>query len=258
MKVKFRKKGEVIQIDISDALTKSFPEDLQPEKGGPEGLDLTEYSVVHVTAGRNGKKKAQKVANRISDVIVLYQYEWHNGFGAGVILPDNFNPQRVKFFETEEQLQREARDYREEKAKEVCQEIRENIPGVRVRNPRVRKQAARITPMQEVYSNSDRWCVFANSLEEAKKGVEEKRPFWREWNQRILNFLQELRVEDYGIGSIPISFRSDKVAVGLPETDDNWRRRYLKLEKVEGKWQKAGVQKAENTNSLFSYWNKPR
>ncbi|NTV44783.1 MAG: hypothetical protein HGA67_03770 [Candidatus Yonathbacteria bacterium] len=180
MEIKMRRKGEVITKDGFE--NRSIPVAIMPPDG-LTGIDLTAYSVIFATFGRGGYEKAKELHAKAPGVIVVYKYEWRNGWGEGVLLPERFNPSRVRFYKSAEQIVAEKKAANKKAMETLRQEIAEAIPGIIARIAYSGK-ALEITPNQEVFCLS--WAVYATSLEEAKKKVAAKRPIWEEWNARGL------------------------------------------------------------------------
>lgn len=97
VEIKFRRKGEVVVENFED---RDVPESIKPAKGN--GVDLTAYSVIFASFGRHGDEKAKELHSRAPGAIVLYKYEWRNGWGGGVLLPERFNSSRVRFYSVAE------------------------------------------------------------------------------------------------------------------------------------------------------------
>jgi len=115
MELKFRKKGKIITL--------RFGGFIPSEMNAPESMDidLTGYSVIHACFGKHGDKKAKELHDRASQTIVVYEYEWRNGWGEGIILPSPFDSRRVKFYKTEERKEREKKEEELSKMIDVLQ-----------------------------------------------------------------------------------------------------------------------------------------
>lgn len=178
MEFKFRQKGEVKTIDltIAEYRIENKPVDL-------DGVDLTGYSVIYARFGKRGHDKAQSLHEKASNVIVLYSFEWYNGWGEGIILPDNFNPSRLKFYKSAKQVADMEEAIRLVSFDALLEEIKEALPDYSVVSD-VGNVEIMIKPKQETHSCDNNWYIRATSMEEAISGIKEKQPFWKEWNER--------------------------------------------------------------------------
>ena len=129
MEIKLRRKGEVVTVD-------GFPENSIPKAITPteglEGIDLTAYSVIYAGFGRHGGDKARELHSRAPGAIVVYKYEWRNGWGEGVLLPEPFNPSRVRFYKSATQVKAEAEEAKKKAAEALREEVSKAISDVRV------------------------------------------------------------------------------------------------------------------------------
>lgn len=234
VEIKLRRKGEVIKVE-------GFPiekisEAIRP-KDGLKGIDLTGYSVIFVSAGRRGKEKAQRIFSE-TNTIVVYKYEWYNGWGEGVFLPESFNPSRAVFYKTDEQKAKE----KSEAEKMACEKLRDAvisaIPKVRVYLSTYSNwSGVKISPEQEVFSMD--WGVSASNLEEAISKVAQTRSLWDEWNTRAIEaYCRVSGKENPGIGNIeivPSPTRENKVGVRIED------RKWVIFEKQEdSSWKETG------------------
>lgn len=234
IEIKLRRKGEVIKV--GGFPIGNIPESIRP-KDELGGIDLTGYSVIFVSAGRHGGEKAKRIFVE-TNAIVVYKYEWRNGWGEGVLLPEKFNSSRVVFYKTEKQKEEE----KDEAEKEACKKLREAvmaaIPKVRVYLSIYSNwSGVKISPEQEVFSMD--WGVSASSLEEAISKVAEARPLWDEWNTRAIEvYCRVSGKENPGIGNIeiiPSPTRENKVGVRIGD------HRYMIFEKQENNsWKETG------------------
>lgn len=238
--IKLRRKGEVVTVDGVNV-----PEMITPP-GGLEGVDLTNYSVIYATFGRGGREKAEKLHAKAPGIIVVYKYEWRNGWGEGVLLPDRFNPARVRFYKTAAQEEKELKEKEKQSAKELCELVHRDLKGVRVR---VGYGGGSVLIMADQESFSD-WEVRATSLEEAKAGVEKMRPLWKEWNARALEaYLRHSGRPNPGNGNIQVfpspTLQREKIGVCF----DFNSRKWVVFEKQDGAWVETGV----SVGSVSSY-----
>lgn len=235
MEIKFRRKSEVVTVCFPEG---SIPAAIFP-RDGFEGIDLTAYTVIYAKFGRSGGRKARELHEKAPRAIVVYEFDWRNGFGEGVLLPEEFNPNRVRFYKSAEQAGAEAEKKREQAAEALREEVIAAIQGVGVRTYFDNGPVVFITPEQEVFAN---WSVRARSLEEALSGVEKMWPIWREWNERALEaFLRHSGKENPGNGNIeliPSPLGSKRVGVCF----DFGKQRYAVFEKQDdGSWIETGT-----------------
>jgi len=244
MEIKLRRKGEIVSVDGFPE--HSIPETIRPTDG-LEGIDLTAYSVIYAGFGRHGHDKAKELHGRAPGAIVVYKYEWRNGWGEGVLLPDRFNPSRVRFYKSAAQVKAEAEEAKKKAAESLRDEVTKAIPGVRV-YVGYNHEGVEVKPEQEAFSDS--WGVYAKSLEEAQTGVEKMRPIWEEWNERALEaFLRHSGRENPGYGNIqiyPTPTHAKKVGVCYNHNDRKW----VIFEKQEdGNWVETGTSSYGPPNS---------
>ena len=201
MEIKFRMKNQVdIRGNFDEEKTrKSISFNLDHD-----GLDLTGYKVVYVQAGRGGYEKAHKTHQEIPDAIIIFQYDWHNGWGSGIILPENFDPSRVKSYMSGAKVLAAQAEQRELKLDQLAGKIIAEIPNVEVRTNDY-GDALSIGPKQPVFS---KWNVSATTFEEAKAGIALKRPIWDEWNERALKIYHQQNLPVPTNGNVDIVFRT--------------------------------------------------
>jgi hypothetical protein len=243
MEVKMRRKGDVITMgEFPESSIPDIIRDLVPE--GLEGIDLTGYSVISATFGKGGHNKAQELHAKAPGVLVVYKYSWRNGWGEGILLPERFNPSRVKFYKTTAQLVEEEQKTQEAAMVELREQILKQIPKVRVSFGELGNDYLMVRPDQEAFATS--WGVKANTLAQAEAGVEEMRPFWSEWNERALEAHRKHKGEgNPGRGNIqihPNPFNSNKVGMrfGLGGSDQ-----WLLFEKqADGRWVETGFSRS--------------
>lgn len=177
MEIKLRRKGEVITVD--GFVGTNIPEEINvPE--GLEGIDLTRYPVIYSVFGRHGREKAEALHAKAPGAFLVYQYEWRNGWGQGILLPDRFNPSRVLFYKTAAQEEEERKTAAASLLKELRASIVKTIPDIRAFSDEEHGYVV-VTPEQLVRSD---WSIQVKSLEDALSGVEAIRPLWEEWNVR--------------------------------------------------------------------------
>ncbi|RJQ30586.1 hypothetical protein C4572_03945 [Candidatus Parcubacteria bacterium] len=234
IEIKLRKKGEV--ITVSGFPERSIPEIIRPT-GDEFGVDLTAYAVIYAEFGRFGRDKAAELQGRAPSAIIVYKYEWHNGWGEGVLLPENFNLNQVRFYKTSAQKEEEEEDERSRAAEALRLGILGAIPNVHVHM--VHGHAgdvvkAEIGPRQEAFSLSEGWHVYATSIAEAQASVEKKIGTWQEWNERAIKvFVRHSgRNHEGGIEIRPSPTNSDNVEVCC----DYNTRKWVFLEKIDGNW----------------------
>lgn len=236
MEIKFRRKGEVVTVCFPKG---SIPDAISPQDGF-ESIDLTAYPVIYAKFGRYGHRKAKELHDRAPQAFIVYELDWQNGFGEGVILPEQFNSNRVRFYKSAEQEGAEVEKKRKEDAETLREEVMTAIPGVCVRAYSDDDYpVVFITLEQEVFAN---WSVRARSLEEALSGVEKMRPVWEEWNGRALEaFCRHSGKENPGNGNIeliPSPLGSRRVGVCY----DFNKQKYVVFEQQEdGSWMETGT-----------------
>lgn len=198
MEVKFRKKGNVITHFVHDV-----PQEIVVPEGF-EGIDLTGYSVISIQGGKNvWKFYVPEARKNFPNSIVVYDFNYNNGFGSGINLPKNFSFDKLKFYKTAKQLKEENNKIKKQKMEELSQEILASIQGVRT-SIWFDNNYVVVTPVQEAYSSL--WGVEAKSLEEAISKVSEIMPLWKEWNERALEvYIRFSGKKNPGIGNIAIS-----------------------------------------------------
>lgn len=235
VEIRLRRKGKV--ETIGGFPESSIPEIIRP-KNELEGIDLTGYPVILVIAGRHGDDRAKSVHSKAPKTIVVYKYEWRNGWGEGVFLPEKFNPKKVRFYKTESQLEED----KKEEAIKFCGELRKDVLAI---IPEVNVlfciyanySGVEINPKQEAFSFD--WEVRASTVEKAISEVEKVRPIWNEWNERALEtYLRVSGKANPGTGNIqihPSPTRADKVGVKIG--DEKW----IIFEKKDDYWKEAGV-----------------
>ncbi|QQS20999.1 MAG: hypothetical protein IPL87_00365 [Candidatus Moraniibacteriota bacterium] len=215
-----------------------MPEAILP-KQGLEGIDLKGYTVIYAKFGRFGETEAKELHNKIPHAIIIYEFQWRNGFGEGVILPENFNPGRVRFYKSAEQEEADAEKKREEEVEVLRERVMATIPGVSIRAYFDDDSVVLVTLEQEVFSD---WSVRAKSLQEAQEGVDRMRPIWEEWNTRGLEaFLRHSGKGNPGNGNIeliPSPLGSKRVGVCY----DFGKQMYAVFEQQEdGSWKETGT-----------------
>jgi len=213
MEIKFRRKGETVCIP--------FPYDKIPEgisvPEGFEGVDLTGYSVISVFGGKKVPARAEELHKQAPRAIVLWSYNWTNGFGDGIYLPENFDPRRVKFYRTQNQEEELRQQEKLAKLSDLAQEIEGAIPDVWVRVNDF-NHSVEITPRQEAFN--ERWHVYwAHDVEEAREGVARMRPLWDEVNALALR-VYERRGLKAEMGSVRVKLHGYQ-AVEHPEKGVN-------------------------------------
>lgn len=240
MEIRLRRKGEVITVDgfPRDSLPKAI---MPPE--GLEGIDLTAYSVIYATFGQHGGDKARALHIRAPSAIVVYKYEWRSGWGEGVLLPEQFDPSRVRFYKSAAQVKAEAEEAKKKNAEALCEEVAKAIVGVRV-HVAYNYGGVVVAPEQEVFAYD--WAVCAKSLDEAKAKVEKMRPLWKEWNDRVLAIYARRGFQNPGNGNIQLVFRApnppyrpnERVGIGFYQKNDRgcYEKGWIVLEKKDGEW----------------------
>ncbi|MFH0794288.1 MAG: hypothetical protein V2A74_09690 [bacterium] len=235
MEIKFRFKGEVRVV--GGFSPNNIPTALAPTEG-LEGIDLTCYSVIYVAFGRRGDEKARELQSRASGAIIVYKYEWRNGWGEGILLPDRFNPSRVRFYKTAEQEEAEAKEARKKANESLHEEVANAINGVRVY---LAHEGVEVYPEQESFCSG--WGVYAKNLGEATAGVEKMRPLWEEWNRRALGaYLRLSGRPNPGNGNIQIFPSPASSAKRVGVCFDHNARKWVIFEKQEdGSWTETVV-----------------
>ncbi|NTV22143.1 MAG: hypothetical protein HGB03_01060 [Candidatus Yonathbacteria bacterium] len=221
MEIKMRRKGEVITKDGFE--NRSVPTAIMPPNG-LTGIDLTSYSVIFATFGRGGYEKAKALHEKAPGAIVVYKYEWRNGWGEGVLLPERFNSSRVRFYKSAKQALAEEKEAKKNAMEALRREIAEAIPGIIARMAYT-NEAVEIHPNQEVYSSRSAWVVYATALEEAKEEVAKMRPIWEEWNARGLEvFHRHSEKKNPGYGSIAliIGNSEDEAEINVDHNTQAW------------------------------------
>ena len=240
MEIKLRRKGEVITVD-------GFPENSIPKAITPteglEGIDLTAYSVIYAGFGRHGGDKARELHSRAPGAIVVYKYEWRNGWGEGVLLPEPFNPSRVRFYKSATQVKAEAEEAKKKAAEALREEVSKAISDVRV-YVGYNHDGVEVSPEQETFA--DGWRIYAKSFDEAQTGIEKMRPLWKEWNDRVLEIFVRRGFQNPGNGNIQLVFRgpnppyrpNERVAIGFYQKNDrgSYEKGWIVLEKTDGEW----------------------
>lgn len=236
MEIKMRRKGET--TTVGGFLPNSIPAVITPPQG-LEGIDLTGYSVIYASFGRHGGERAKELHSRAPGAIVVYKYEWRNGWGEGVLLPDRFNPGRVRFYKSAAQVKAEAKEAEKKAVEALREEVAKTIPGVRVYMG-LNHDRVEVSPEQQTFCSW--WNVWAKSLEEAQAGVEKMWPVWREWNERALEaYLRHSGRENPEYGSIeirPSPIDAKRVGVCYNFNDQRW----VVFERQEdGRWIEMGT-----------------
>lgn len=233
MEIKFRRKGEVKAIG-------GFPEESIPSEirvpEGLEGIDLTGYPVIYATFGRHGHEKAKELHTRVPATIVVYKYQWSNGLGEGVLLPDGFNPSRVRFYRSAAQEKAEAEEAKKKASEALREEVLRVIPRVSVSSNL--DGGVEVNPEQEAFSD---WGIYAKSLEEVRVGVEKMWPVWRSWNERALEaYLRLSGRQNPGHGNIQVypSPLHARKTVGVCYGDRKW---VIFEKQEEGVWAETGT-----------------
>ncbi len=254
MEIKLRRKGEIIMVDGFSS--SSIPVSMKPP-AGLEGIDLTGYPVVYATFGRHGDQKASELAARCAGAIVVYKYEWRNGWGEGVLLPANFNPSRVRFYESAAQVKSSA----EEAVKKQSFSLRETVDALGMRAYARDDGGVEYGPKQEAYCSE--WMETGYSLEEVLKGVEARRSMWQEWNDRALSMYTRRGIENPGHGNIELIFCHPKlpsrpypkVFIGYykREPDRMSQRAWIALELRDGQWVELEDLTGWNADNIRSY-----
>jgi hypothetical protein len=247
MELKIRSKGQVIIVS-------GFPSDSIPFNvaEGFEGIDLTAYSVICASFGRHGDDKAKELHSRAPGTIVAYKYEWRNGWGEGILLPESFNSSRLRFYKSAEQIEADQKAKKEEELLQLRVDVEREIPGLRVRGmasyyaPECR--GVEISPEQETYG----WSLIAKSLEEAKAKVVENLPLWKEWNDRVLQAYAAHGFYNPGNGNVRLIICELKAAAGFNQRDaitGKWNGGWILFEKRDGEWVETGIQSGDPLNS---------
>ncbi len=237
MEIKLKRKGEIITVGMPEY---AVPAVLMPTEG-LEGIDLTGYSVIYATFGRKGHEKAENLHKKAPKVVLVYHYEWYNGWGEGVLLPEGFNPSRVRFYKTASQVEAEQEKARKREAEALRKEVEEAIPDMIVSLGH-NYEGVEIKPHQEVFALNG-WGARADTLEEAKEKVAQRRPTWEEWNRiGIEAYLRHSdRGENPGKGNIQISpapFDSSITRVGVCYNHNRFR--WIILERnPDGGWEET-------------------
>jgi len=217
MEFKFRRKGEVVtmevplqkhilatDLDFNSSRRGDIPKNICPPEEF-EGIDLTGYSVIYSTFGRHGHDLAQSLHESVPNCIVLYQYNWRNGWGEGILLPENFNASKVKFYKSKQQIKIETERKRLAQYQGLYQEIKKAFPDYNLSSDVINNEVVYIMPRQEAFSLGYGWRVRASSIEEALAGIDLKTPMWKEWNERALEvYLRLSGKPNPGNGNIDI------------------------------------------------------
>lgn len=243
--VRFQFKGQVTCVSLG----KELPCVLNDAAQGCDGVDLTSYPVIYVRGGRN-QKRAEEVAATTGQVVV-YKFEWRQGWGEGVILPENFDPRRVKFYRTEAQELRQIQSSIPDQAAALKEAILKAVPGIKVSadrlvSPGQTKACVSISPDQE--SGSVYWYVMVHSVEEAEEAVRERVALWKEWNTRALEVFARHGLPNPGKGGIQLhpgatgrEREGDEIGVRLKEglEEKDW----VILQLQEGDWVEVGTRR---------------
>jgi hypothetical protein len=182
MEIKFRYKGKEKRVDGFREI--DIPENIRP-KGGYEGVDLTRYRVIYAHYGRGGEEKARTLAaTKEGLIVIVYTYEWRNGWGQGVLLPDFFNPEKVVFYKSTEQEEKSRKEEEFKKRQELAELVEREIPGTKAQ-PQWLTSGVEVCvfPVQQTWAD---WGVYASSLDEAKREVAGRRQLWEEWERRAV------------------------------------------------------------------------
>ncbi len=230
MEIKLRRKGEVLTVegfeieDIPVEILEIMPEEL-------EGIDLTAYPVIYTTPGRHGPEKAQALHERIPDVFCVYSYDWANGYGQGVILPDNFNRSRVRFYKSAKQVKKEEDVAKKAQMQYLLEQIPRQVPNIIV-NINQTTFSVSIRPDQEVYCW--RWEKVVISVAEAKEFYDSSQATWSEWNQRILNAFAESGVAEVPKGWVELVFTGNPAEKAVATYKD--KKVVFVFENQNGRW----------------------
>lgn len=241
--LKFRRKGKEEVFEMKEELV---PKILTPKKGveDQKGIDLTGYPVIFASYGKRGDQKALKLHEEIPHVIIIYQYEWYNGYGEGIFLPEKFNPYKVKFFKSQSQVVAEARKEKKEIVRNICEEVEKLLYKEWFFN--IKEDVIEVYPRQEVSID----CYWWKAIIEIRKGVgvdikkierilREKVPLWEKWNKKGVYLFKKYTGETPQKGGISIYYRRKMSEDCKPrmelELDLNtgW---WLVLEEKEGEW----------------------
>jgi hypothetical protein len=232
MEIKLRQKGQIVTV----VGFSSLPTELTPP-AGIEGVDLTAYAVIYAGFGRHGVEKAKELHAR-TNVIVVYKYEWRNGYGEGVLLPTQFNPSKVLFYKSAKQKEKE----KEEAIAIAIENLREEVSKI-TSDVKVclhyGHNGVVLSPNQETFSSD--WNIYIKSLEEARTEIKKNLPLWKEWNDRVLSIFTFRGIENPGKGNIELVFRrypygNERVGVSYYKKDDygSYYQSWIILEKKNG------------------------
>ncbi|MDD4289836.1 MAG: hypothetical protein PHH83_00985 [Patescibacteria group bacterium] len=218
MQVKFRRKGEIITQWVGDV-----PKEIVAPEGF-EGIDLTGYSVICIRGGKRVPRiYVSEARKNFPNSVIVYDFNYTNGFGSGIDLPENFNCSRLRFYKTEEQLEKEREEAQRAIMIALSQEIVSEIPGIRT-HVGYFNDCVEVSPDQEAFCMD--WCVKAKDMKEAIDGVSEMMPLWKEWNRRALEvYLHLSGKENPGHGNIqihPSPTKNDTVGVCYSNNPRRW------------------------------------
>lgn len=119
MEIKFRRKGEVVLTTMADS---DLPEALV--NADLRGVDLTRFTVIAVSGKKgNTRARAEALSREVPKAIILYSFSWSNGFGSGCFLPSNFDPKKLSFYETAQQLAEKAEKAEKAKSRELNEKL---------------------------------------------------------------------------------------------------------------------------------------
>ncbi|MFH1910025.1 MAG: hypothetical protein ABIJ72_02465 [bacterium] len=229
MKITYRRKGKVEGAYIG---WDGVPETIRGT-GEYEGVDLTGYTVISTSS-----RRADQAHRDIPRAIIVF-VDVQNLNGGGVILPDGFNPRAVKFFKTADQIKEEAEKETKTAFQAFAEEIERTIPGVVVR-VNDKGTGVEVTPAVEVHSIQWEWAVRPTTLGEAATLVAEKRPFWKEWNERALKAIQECGLPAPLVRSVGLQMDDSSMALRLwaPKSEGEGvsEFRISLREESEGRW----------------------
>ena len=206
MKVRFRMKGQVKEVEIAEVPSCL----INPQF---EGIDLTKYPVIFVAGKRHTRERAEATFAEAKTCIVVYTYSWVNGWGDGVLLPKNFDNSRVKYYRTKEQLNKIREEYDEEFRKNFLKEAREvlNEDTYELRAMYFSKGDGSKELELKAYMRMEVFCfemtVYGKTVTEIQQEIERVRPQWEWWNNEGLRLYEELGIEIPIKGNIELKYK---------------------------------------------------
>ncbi len=236
---------QYIRVQTADGVKEwpqvnNLPSVIEPPEGF-DGVDLTHWPGIALGFGRHGDQRAKYIAQQNPNKVVVYTYGWRGGEGSGVFFPVEFDKKYVVFYKTTNKLYKEWFDAARIAFDLFLVYVRAMLPGFNIRYATTDHTSGKfaITPKQEVFEVD--WSVYAMSVEEAKQVIEEKLPFWQDWNRKGIEAYKKYGYENPGFGNIQLVIRYNKAWIFL----DYNNRLGVIYHKVGDEWvEEEGVQQA--------------